>query len=385
MTGSTVSGNRVDNSIATGGGVFSQGNLTIVNSTIHGNRAGSGGGLAFVIGSTTGSVTHSTITNNSVFSALASGGGVQITGSGTLSIGNSIIAGNTLESGGSGPDIGGPVNSTGYNLIQSTAGATINGNATGNIYNTSPGLGPLQSNGGVTATRLPDSGSPVVNAGDPAFVPPPATDQRGAGFARVVGGRLDIGAVERNASPPRVTGTVVNGGAAQRSRVTDLTVTFSTQVTFATTPAAAFSLVRVSDGAPVSFTAQASVLGGVTVVTLSNFTGSATQFGSLADGRYTLTAIASQISEGGLLLDGNGDGTQGDNYTFGEPQGLFRFFGDSNGDRHVDIADFGLFSSTFNLNSGQTGFLAYFDFNNDGHIDIADFGQFSIRFFTPLP
>ena len=53
--------------------------------------------------------------------------------------------------------------------------------------------------------------------------------------------------------------------------------------------------------------------------------------------------------------------------------------------RHVDIADFALLSGTFNLNSGQTGFLAYFDFNNDGHIDIADFGQFSIRLFTPLP
>jgi len=33
-----------------------------------------------------------------------------------------------------------------------------------------------------------------VNAGDPAFAPPPATDQRGV--ARVIGGRIDIGAVE---------------------------------------------------------------------------------------------------------------------------------------------------------------------------------------------
>src|SRR5258708_1924432 len=80
-------------------------NLTIVNSTIHGNRAGSGGGLAFVNGSTTGSITHSTITNNSAFFGIASGGGVSITGSGTLSIGNTIVAGNFLESGGSGPDI----------------------------------------------------------------------------------------------------------------------------------------------------------------------------------------------------------------------------------------------------------------------------------------
>jgi hypothetical protein len=49
------------------------------------------------------------------------------------------------------------------------------------------------------------------------------------------------------------------------------------------------------------------------------------------------------------------------------------------------VADFGLFSSTFNLSTGQTGFLAAFDFDGDGHIDIADFGQFSLRFFTVLP
>ena len=112
---------------------------------------------------------------------------------------------------------------------------------------------------------------------------------------------------------------------------------------------------------------------------------SAYSFGSLKDGRYTLTVLASQINQSGFALDGNGDGTPGDNFTFGDAQGLYRFYGDINGDRHVDIADFAFFSGTFNLSSGQTGFIAAFDFNNDGHIDIADFGQFSIRFFTMLP
>jgi predicted outer membrane repeat protein len=199
ISGSTVSGNRADNSTASGGGIHVQANLTMFNCTIDGNRGGFGGGLAFVNGSPAGSITHSTITNNSAFFGIASGGGVSITGSGTLNIGNSIVAGNLLESGGSGPDIGGTINSTGFNLIQSTAGATINGTITGNIYNTSPGLGALQSNGGLTATRLPNSGSVVINAGDPAFVPPPANDQRGVGYPRVVGGRLDIGAVEKEA------------------------------------------------------------------------------------------------------------------------------------------------------------------------------------------
>jgi uncharacterized protein (DUF2141 family) len=182
-----------------------------------------------------------------------------------------------------------------------------------------------------------------------------------------------------------VIGTQVNGGGAQRSRVTSLTVTFSAQATFASTPGAAFTLIRNSDNVTVGFTATATVMGGMTVVTLNNFGGSAAQFGSLADGRYTLTALADQITSNGLHLDGNADGIPGDDITFGDAQRLFRFFGDINGDRHVDIVDFGLFSSTFNLSTGQTGYLPAFDFNNDGHIDIADFGQFSLRLFTPLP
>jgi hypothetical protein len=123
----------------------------------------------------------------------------------------------------------------------------------------------------------------------------------------------------------------------------------------------------------------------VTVVTVSNFTGPETQFLSLRDGRYTLTALASQISGPDGQLDGNGDDHGGDNYTFGDAQGLYRYFGDVNADRHVDIADFGLFSLTYGLHAGQTGFVWYLDFNGDGVIDIADFGQFSIRMFTVLP
>jgi hypothetical protein len=132
----------------------------------------------------------------------------------------------------------------------------------------------------------------------------------------------------------------------------------------------------------VTFAASASVVNGVTVVTLNNFSGGETEFGSLRDGRYTLTALASQISAGGQALDGDANGIPGGDFVFGDAQGLFRFFGDINGDRHVDIADFGLFSISI-FNPGN--YNAAFDFNNDGHIDIADFGQFSVRLFSPLP
>jgi probable HAF family extracellular repeat protein len=221
-----------------------------------------------------------------------------------------------------------------------------------NVY----GLGSQLAGWGlVRATGVSADGRVIVGAGfDPG------------GYVEAWVARLD--------APPQVTATQVNDGSVQRSRVTSLQVSFSTQVSFASTPGAAFTLTRVSDNASVSFTATPSIVGGVTVVTLNNFTGSATQFGSLADGRYTLTALASQISAGGINMTSN--------YTFGDAQGLYRFFGDINGDRHVDIADFGLFStSIFN----PANYIAAFDFNGDGHIDIADFGQFSLRFFTVLP
>jgi hypothetical protein len=180
------------------------------------------------------------------------------------------------------------------------------------------------------------------------------------------------------AAPPHVQSVAVNDGTSpQHSMVTSMTVTFDTVVNFASTPAAAFTLSRIGGGAVGSFTATQQVLGGVTVVTLNGFTGDETQNGSLADGRYILTVIASQVSTAGGQLAGNN--------TFTDADGLFRFFGDINGDRAVDIADFGQFTGSFNLHTGDPGYIAAFDINNDGAIDIADFGAFSTRLFNPLP
>jgi hypothetical protein len=185
--------------------------------------------------------------------------------------------------------------------------------------------------------------------------------------------------VSQGVPVPAVAQTLINGSTAlQRSRVTSLTLAFNSVVNFAGTVANAFTLTRDGGGA-VAYQASADNGSGVTVVTINAFTGNETNFGSLRDGRFTLTALANQISNAAGQLN------NGTDYTFGDAQGLFRFFGDANGDRHVDIQDFGLFSSTFNLHSTDTGYLAYLDWNGDGTIDIADFGQFSIRLFTPQP
>ena len=137
-------------------------------------------------------------------------------------------------------------------------------------------------------------------------------------------------------------------------------------------------------GGAVTFTATSSTVGGVTVVSLSGFVGAETSSGSLADGRFLLTALAPQITVGGQQLDGNGDGTPGDNFTLTDAQGLFRLFGDGNGDRRVDNADFFQFRTTFGLASTNPAYLAFYDVNADGIVDNADFFQFRTRFGTSI-
>jgi hypothetical protein len=79
-----------------------------------------------------------------------------------------------------------------------------------------PLLGPLTFNGGPTMTHALLAGSPAINSGDPAAMGGvgnvPLLDQRGAPFARVAGGRIDIGAIERQPIPPAVFGDYNQNG-----------------------------------------------------------------------------------------------------------------------------------------------------------------------------
>ena len=89
---------------------------------------------------------------------------------------------------------------------------------------------PLQFNGGPTQTHavLPGYTS-IINRGNNALIPPGSnTDQRGAGFARISGGTVDIGAFELQGQTSTWTGagaefldgadvqvTAYGGGTAQ--------------------------------------------------------------------------------------------------------------------------------------------------------------------------
>jgi hypothetical protein len=202
---STFSGNSVGGE---GGGVLNGGfqgsaTLTVTNSTFSGNSADLDGGGVYndgALGSATLTVTNSTFSGNS---AGVDGGGIYNdgnSGSATLTLGSTI-----LKTGASGPNISnsaGTVKSLGYNLSSDDESAFLN--QTGDQNSTDPMLGPLENNGGPTQTHELLVGSPAIDAGDPNFTPPPNYDQRGAPFARVVNGRIDIGAFEVQpcAEPP---------------------------------------------------------------------------------------------------------------------------------------------------------------------------------------
>jgi hypothetical protein len=204
------------------------------------------------------------------------------------------------------------------------------------------------------------------------------------------GGGANTGAIYRIAStarPPLVVGAPqVNGGAVQRSMVTSISVAFSTVVGLPANVASAFTLTRIGGGAVTIGSATAQTVNGGTVVTLSGFSGAeASQGGSLNDGRYTLTALANQITANAFQLDGNGDGTAGDNFTFGDSGAatgnqLYRFFGDVNGDRFVNGTDFADFRTAFGTQSPDPNYNVAFDLNGDGFVNGTDFGVFRTNF-----
>jgi hypothetical protein len=182
---------RANSAMGNGGGISNGGTLTIQNSTLVSNVGnatsvpghGIGGGIANING--TLSVLSSTLSSNSIwYPSGGSGGGIGNSGTGTVLLRNTIVAGNdnrvTL-----GPDVYGTVDSaSSYNLVgagdSSLTGISngVNHNQVGTVATPiNPLLGPLADNGGPTQTRALMAGSPAIGAGDPALAG--TLDQRG--------------------------------------------------------------------------------------------------------------------------------------------------------------------------------------------------------------
>jgi Right handed beta helix region len=206
-TDSSVSGNHAD---LGGGGIFGRmnTNVTLTNCTVDGNE---GGGL-YAFGSN-GSVTilNSTISGNT------SSRGAGIMSQPPVSIINSTIAFNASSGSYPGGVVAGHIEAESSIIAKNTSAATdradlkssdligsknlimsayVNNPVGSGVITitTNPKLAPLANHGGPTRTHALLSTSPALNQGSNSQALD--TDQRGVGFARMVGA-IDIGAYER--------------------------------------------------------------------------------------------------------------------------------------------------------------------------------------------
>jgi CSLREA domain-containing protein len=253
MIGCTVSGNSAlgasfpliaragQNGSAEGGGIFNSNTVTLDNCTLSGNTAqggrgsrnivgGQGGAGQFADGGAISDLRGFTLGNCTISGNLATGGsggagnpnGVNGAGSGggiessrsTIPPGpgdpppppppqvvNTLIAGNTANT--VGPDVSGPFDSQGFNLIGKVDGSATGFNGPEDVTGTgTKGLDTkLANNGGPTDTVALLAGSAAIDAGNNAKAP--STDQRDAARSGV----SDIGAFEFNGILPLPTPT----------------------------------------------------------------------------------------------------------------------------------------------------------------------------------
>ncbi len=183
--------------------------------------------------------------------------------------------------------------------------------------------------------------------------------------------------------PPLVEQVEINHGQAQRSRVDSVTVTFDRVVDIDESGGDPFRFLNVDTNDVVIDQASASVQNGRTVVDFTFAAGpSVTTAGNLIDGNYRLTIDAARVTHYGVGLDGNGDGTAGDDYVFGNGgvDAFFRKYGDGDGNGSVNLFDFAMFRATFGLSVGDPGYEPGLDANEDDVINLFDFAAFRSNF-----
>jgi len=332
-----------ENTATTGAGINNSGALTIVNSTVSGNIATSLGGGIYTGGSfSSATITHTTVTGNSAGTA---SGGVRAA-SGPLTIRNSIIANNSAANAGtqdcarSGST--GVINAE-NTLIETGLTCLSNGTSVNNLTG-DPNLGPAAGNPSYFLLASPSS---ALNAGNNALIPGGVTTDQ-AGNARIFGGTVDLGAVERGATAS------ISGGVSLQGRLVDLpnpayAMTFSIRFT------------RPGETTPFfTTTFTADQFGGFTL-------------GNIPVGTYDLRLKNSHTLAVGFGLPPLAEGDNG--FSFG----VFRE-GDADDNNLVNILDFSLLATSFGKAAADVGFNATTDFNEDDIVNINDFSLLATNF-----
>jgi CSLREA domain-containing protein len=222
LTDVTVSNNTSDEDT---GGVWTLANLTLDRDTFSGNTSRTYGGAVTVLGTGTVTIRNVTIVGNSA----GTGGGVfnqgdttlidvtvdqngapsggNVWNEGTVALYNTIVANSV-----SGDNCGGAITSGGHNL---DSGSTCQLDQEGDLSNIDPLLGQLANNGGETQTQALLNGSPAIDAGSSTFFPP--IDQRGV--QRPVDGDGDGFAISDMGAYESTTGGLIGDGGASLQAV----------------------------------------------------------------------------------------------------------------------------------------------------------------------
>ncbi len=184
-------------------GIEDRGTLNVENATISGNL----GTQIFVESGATANLTNSTLSDGHEFGLVDEGmasflnvtivhnasGGVGGTGSGTVSLTNTIVGLNGA------PQCGSNTITNDHSL---TSDASCGGEA--KFQNKTPLLQTsLLNDGGSTTLYSEKAGSPTIDAGDTTKCP--ATDQRGYPRPAAGGTGCDIGADQYSSTPPQIT------------------------------------------------------------------------------------------------------------------------------------------------------------------------------------
>jgi len=233
LSGSTVnrsalSGNSMSSTTGTsaGGAVYQLGGaIAMTNSTVSENMVGTGvdtangGGIYIAAG---GSLTGSTVADNTATGPLGQGGGVFLpVGALALTLTATILGGNSATTGPDCSTLASSIQSGDHNVISATAGCAFSSQP-GDILDQDPQLGRLINHGGGTLTHFLPLGSPARDLF--AGPCPVATDQRG--IHRPQFGACDSGAFEVARGFPDflctilgTTGVDVLGGTSRNDTV----------------------------------------------------------------------------------------------------------------------------------------------------------------------
>jgi hypothetical protein len=178
---------------------------------------------------------------------------------------------------------------------------------------------------------------------------------------------------------------VINDDGPSRSQITSVAVTFDSEVNLT---GSALVLTNLDTQAVLN-TVQTNIFVDsgrtVAVLTFANGASVASREGvgelgnSLADGRYRLDVIASEVIKTSGAIPMATSVSLGDEAT----DGFFRLYGDADGNGTVNLLDFAAFRAGFGLDPLDSAFNGL-DADGNGLINLLDFANFRANFGTAI-